>query len=137
MATKLKEKPEVLIFSVYQSDRQDTDNQDNHQTVVNRLSQLDISHKVLNGRYQGIDEKSILVKMDQLDTVQALCKQFNQESYLHLDKDRVASLRFTEGRIEKIGNLEAVSKTKALKSDAYTFDPMSNTYFIVNNIKNN
>ena len=122
-------KPEILIFSVYQAGRRDDSNQDNHQCIVNRLTQLNIGHKVLDGVYQNQTEKSILVSADRIDMVQNLCQQFGQECYLRSDSERNTFLVYPNGTEKRIGTLKRVSKEDALKLDGYSIDNTDGSFW--------
>lgn len=125
-------KQSILIFSVFQKNRQDYENQDNTQGVLNILDFFNIGHKVLKGVYQGISEDSILV----LDTpenrsmVEEFCSQFNQECYLYSDTERDSFLVYPDNSMVSIGTLKPVSKDLASKQDGYSLDVTTNTYWI-------
>ena len=118
-------KPEILIFSVFQKDRSNESNLDNHQCIIQRLSQLGIGYKVLDGVYQGETEKSILVvdSPEMRQTVESVCKQFNQDCYLKSDSQRNTSLVYQDGTETQIGTLKRVSQDEAQKLDGYSVDP--------------
>lgn len=121
--------PEILIFSVFHANRDDASNQDNHQCTVNRLTQLGIGHKVLDGVYKNTSEKSILVLSDRIDLVRVLCKQFNQECYLRSDSDRNTYLVYPDGTESHIGTLKRISESDAKRLDAYSIDTTDGSFW--------
>lgn len=124
-------KPEILIFSVFQKDRSNESNLDNHQCIIQRLSQQGIGYKVLDGVYQGETEKSILVvnSPEMRQTVESVCKQFNQECYLKSDSQRNTSLVYPNGTEAHIGTLKRVSQAEAQKLNGYSVDTTDGSYW--------
>lgn len=131
MISKDRNHPEVLIFSVFRTDVPDSHNRDCHRVLVNNLKRNSIPFKELKGAYKRVEGLSILVKADQIGKVRDICKHFNQDSYLSLDENRVATLVYHNGTVEKLGQLVSVSEKEALSSDNYSFDPQYENYFIV------
>lgn len=122
-------KDRILIFSVFEQGRPDYVNEDNHQTIVNKLTQLGIGFKVLDGVYYGSKELSILVFDTESNRamVEALCRKFNQDCYLESDNDRTTNLVYPEHR-EYIGVLQNVDSVSGI--DCYSYDSQNNTYWI-------
>ena len=121
----------IIIFSVFQKDRPDFSNQDNHQCIVQRLSQQSIGFKVLDGVYQGETEKSIMVidTPEMRQTVESICKQFNQECYLTSDSERNTSLVYPDGKVIQIGTLKRISQSEAEKLDGYSVDTTDGSFW--------
>lgn len=124
-------KPQILIFSVFQKNRADFENMDNHQCIIQRLSQLDIGFKVLDGVYQGEAEKSILVvdSPEMRRSVESICKQFNQDCYLRSDSERDTYLVYPDGTETQIGTLKRVSQSEAEKMDGYSIDTTDGSFW--------
>lgn len=122
-------KPEICIFSVYQSNENEEVNFFNHTTVITCLDSKLIPNKVVRGNYKGISELSILVNSKDIEVIKRICLTYNQESYLTRHADNTASLTHCQtGKIEPLG----VFKTTRFpeKYNAYTFDPDTLTYWV-------
>lgn len=114
--------------------------QDNYvKTLVlkKRLIQEGFVHKSVSGKYAGLLEQSFVVKIDDQkkeDLLFSIAQEFEQDSVLVLDSDRNAHLVYLQpkdqGRAENIGVFTAVSKEIAEQNQAYTYDPLTDTYFI-------
>lgn len=95
--------------------------------------------KAVDGSYKGSKESAYLVPLgplngfDTLIKVHRLAKEFNQESILEVDVNRNAQLIYMDAKFQvptKLGKFQNVSKFEAIASDAYTFDPSTNYYYI-------
>jgi hypothetical protein len=88
----------------------------------------------VKGCYKGSIEDSFKVNIEDdqdLNLVIALASMFEQESVLIVDGSRIAWLSYAKGRDVRLGEFIAVSEAEAKAQDAWTFDPESDTYFIV------
>lgn len=111
---------------------------DNWNQINIMLEALHIPYKPLQGSYEGVQENSWLINRKHFEKFRALCPVVTkeEESFLILeDKDLrnryKASLLFQEtGEIVELGRLQSVSKDRALKEKAWTYDPETNTYYI-------
>lgn len=80
----------------------------------------------LQGCYKGSRERSVLVLLPlgedswQFTQVMNLAKAFQQESVLFVDANRAASLHYTDGRVEFIGQWTAITADDSLWFDSYT-----------------
>ena len=120
-----------LIFSVYLSSENEETNAHNHEAVMQRVKQMQIPHIELYGRYNGAQEASILVDgFEQRGLVEALVKEFSQESYLESHSDGSTFLIFADGGRQHIGQFIAVSESEAKASGSYSYNPDIGQYFI-------
>ena len=120
-----------LIFSVFLSSENDDTNAHNHEAVMQRVKQMQIPHIELYGRYQGAQEASILVDgFEQRGLVEALVKEFSQESYLESHSDGSTFLIFADGGRQYIGQFIAVSEEQAKASGSYSYNPDIGQYFV-------
>jgi len=98
------------------------------------LTRHKIPFKWVKGFYQGFNEDSFLcVPRGPSDVIEIwkLAKINNQESVLHLDQDRNATLAFLNGGENlPLGKFRPCSALRAAECDAWTFDPETNTFFI-------
>jgi hypothetical protein len=97
------------------------------------LHKCGIGFKVLSGRYKGEDETSYIINKKNEHLIQPLVEQ--QESVLELTETnkkgaRHAVLKMTNGTIAMLGDFIAVPQGEAESAEAYTFDPITNQYFI-------
>lgn len=123
----------AVIFSVYQNGLSDEDNRFNFLKASAKLIDLTIPHRVLNGRYNGIDEKSFYIHSDYIEFALALASTYNQETVLTLDQDWNAGLvNVKTGEKRLIGEFRQASEAIAKSKDAFTHDPVDDRYFIVN-----
>lgn len=116
--------------------------------VMSFLVDNGIQFKILLGAYKGIRETSYLVASVMMPKVFASGLVDDQESIMHLshlpepgtvpsyEELRTAHLEFIQKDVENpilyLGNVVQVTGEVALQQEAYTYDPMQNTYFIVN-----
>lgn len=128
---------DILIFSVYQKTLSEEENLANHVKVMDSLHDLGIEAKLLDGMWEGVPEKSILVDAKYNDLVKALCKNYNQECYLlgvtHMHGMYKAWFIDPQGEDEDFfeGFLRSVPKDVAEKELGYSYDPSTDTYFII------
>ena len=94
--------------------------------------------KRVSGSYKGEEETSFVVNVQgDRRALLDIAAFFGQESVLDLDTSRNASLIFINGEEpgtetrEELGKFTRVDKEEALKQDAWTFDGLSGSYFIV------
>jgi len=123
--------PEIMIFSVFQSSRPITSNIVEHNATIMQLKGLKIPYLELEGYYKGIGKKSILVQgFEHRQIVEDFVKVHNQEYYLESHNDRISYLVCPDGTKTLMGKLVNVSKIEALKEDNYSYNPVTNEYFI-------
>lgn len=97
------------------------------------LKEMEVSYKKLQGNYKGEQETSFIVNRNDYPLCQILTR--NQKSILQLGSIesngmRPAKLKFKGGSSLVLGFMEHVTKEEAEKSDSYTYDPSTETYFI-------
>lgn len=124
-------KSNVLIVSVFQKGVNQNTNVDNHIHTMEWLRMAKVPHLELQGRYEGVDELSILIEgFDNRSLVETLAKKFNQECYLESHNDRATFLVFPDGSRTSIGTLTPVSETEAKAVGNYSYNPVVGQYFI-------
>lgn len=123
--------PNILIVSVFQRGVNRNQNVDTHIQVMQTLKDTGIPYVELQGKYNGIEELSILIPgFEYRPVVEKLVKTFNQESYLESHNDRSTSLVYADGEREYIGKLVSVSKEEAERAGAYSYNPLVDAYYI-------
>jgi len=131
-----QESHELLIFSVYNNKANGCLNRDNHNTIVKELE----GHveREVDGFYELHYEQSIVVRNTpyMLDTVEALCKAYNQECYMLLSKNighghRKAYLCYPNGNRELIGYWKSCNAEDIKGLTAYTYSSELGCYWHV------
>lgn len=123
--------PDIMIFSVFQKAVSETQNAETHKQVLTAMRDAGLPVIELQGRYDGVNELSILVQgFEYRSTVEKACKTFNQECYLESYNDRATSLVYPDGRRQSIGTLTNVSESEAKAAIGYSFNPISGQYFV-------
>jgi hypothetical protein len=124
-------KSNVLIFSVFQAGLPELVNQMAHNQLFGILERQGLPVLALSGRYNGVNELSILVEgFEHRETVERLCKEFNQECYLESHNDRATFLVFPNGDKQDIGILVPVSKSEAESVGNFSYNPIVGQYFV-------
>lgn len=90
--------------------------------------------KIIFGSYKGVLEESFILLKEDYDTFVAHTDFVaKQESVLIVTVDSknrmLASLKFKDGTIEKLGRLEKISKEEAVKLDGWSYNPDHNDYY--------
>lgn len=121
----------VLIMSAERAGA--PDNVARTDRLIVDLHRLGLMAKPVVGVYQGTRETSFVVAVpDETALVRAcaLATLAEQESVLYIDADRTATLLYlaTGARVD-LGRFRAVSESEARAADAYTFDPLTDTYY--------
>jgi len=115
----------VIIFSVSHPDKTPEVNKRNTHDATSTLLGMGIDLKQVNGKYKGVTEDSFMVPAEHHATIALFCLKYDQESYLHLNAYRVATL-VTVGVTkaadtkEVIGTFTQVSEDEALSHDSWT-----------------
>ena len=124
---------QFILFSVFQSNLDHETNVRNHLKIKNNLKELGVNYSDLDGYYNGKGEFSLMVDAKQEGLVEALCKVYNQESYLFVDRKRRAFLTFLEGdQVLKLeGKFKEVDRSTAILQENYTFNPRTEKYYSV------
>lgn len=122
--------PEVIIISGC------TATFDSTELLQADLTTDKLPSKIVNGRYQGSQERSLIVVLPAGQTWDSIKKRFlqylkdyKQECLLYLSPSRRAYTVDQTGHETKLGSWCNVSKEYALKQDSYTFD--GNEYYCV------
>lgn len=111
-----------------------------HMDTQKALGNMEGRMKTLIGSYLGVMEYSFVCnEADFNNHVATMGFTSGQESILKLtntfngrtSKRTLASLVYSSGDIEQLGELKSVSKDDALSEDGWTYDPTTNQYFIV------
>lgn len=124
-------KPNVLIFSVCQAALPELVNKMAHTQMLSILQNQGMPIMELQGRYNGSNEMSILIQgFEHRETVERICKDFNQECYLESHSDRATFLVYPDGRKESIGTLTPVSKQEAEQVGSFSYSPLMDQYFV-------
>lgn len=120
-----------LIVSSFTNTSTYAQNLEDFETLKVWLNSLSIPFKELIGRYKGTDEHSLLISSEHRRVVDAIVRDYNQESYLELYHDGFAELVYRNGSREKLGYLKQVTPEHAKTLDAFSFDPIENQYYTV------
>lgn len=124
-------RPEIMIVSVFQKNSTYRLNLDRHNETIDFLKLKNIPHLELHGRYEGIEERSILIEgFKHRSLVEDLAKTFKQECYLESHNDRATFLVFPYGKTKFIGTLVPVSEVEAKALGNYSWNPVSDQYFV-------
>ena len=131
---------ELIIFSVYQDNKGYETNISNHKHIIGELKYKGVAFKEVIGVYNGKSEVSIMaeIKRGYEDInlyVPLICILYNQESFLRLGRIQAHGLRKAElvyqgGGVNGIGYFRSVAKSKAIVTDAYTYDIETDTYYM-------
>lgn len=124
-------KSNILIVSVFQSKLSQALNHDTHREVLKALKDSGVPVLELQGRYNGVNELSILVDgFEHRSTVERIAKTFNQECYLESHNDRATFLVYPDGRRESIGTLTPVSKQEAEQVGSFSYNAVIDQHFV-------
>lgn len=121
----------VYIFSVFNSQRNAAANGAEHLETIRSLKAKHYTPTEVEGRYNGIDEKSIMLYGTNLTEpmIDELAKRNFQESYLVVYHDGVAELVYSNGNRKILGDFVSVSEEKAKSKDAYS--KIGNQWFVI------
>jgi len=123
----------VLIMSAERAEYDAHTNSLRTDALVHDLARLNLSAKPVVGAYQGTREESFVVAVpDETSLVRAtaLATLFDQEGVLYIDQDRRATLLYlATGERVDLGRFRAITRAEAEHADAYTFDPLTDTYY--------
>ena len=124
----------IVIFSAEKNDRNDLYNAQMHMSARILLEDSGLAFTEVVGSYKGLNEKSFLVVLNDIDKdyafVRSLAESAQQESILFRDNENNARLDFLTGdHGYNLGQLVEVSKNEAMTLDNYTYVPSTNKYF--------
>lgn len=126
-----------VVFSAYKSNKSRSENEHNDLMVSRELDELNIPWKPLKGKYEGVSEESFIVPFDEFDFICDIAERYGQDNVLILDETEAHGLRkahlhwLKDGYKQFIGWLKSVSKERAMRSEAYSYCPRLDTYWIV------
>lgn len=124
-------KPNIMIFSVFESGKTHAENMEWHRHVISLLEKGDMPFLELQGKYNGVEELSILIEgFEHRERVEGLVNLFQQECYLESHSDRRTFLVFKDGTRKDIGTLTAVTKEEAERVGSYSYNPVARSYFV-------
>lgn len=111
--------PNKVIFTVWQKELSTKENLTNLKAVSKIFPKSECF--VVEGYYKGESETSLVVNSEYEQTVQALCRKYNQESYLVLNESSSSVLKDATGEvISQLGTFREVSKDYAKDKESYT-----------------
>ena len=121
----------VYIFSVFNSTRSAKENEETHKETMRELKARHYTPTEVKGRYNGIDETSIMLYGTNLTepTIEELAKKNFQESFLIVYHDGVAELAYSNGNRKIMGDFVSVSEAEAKSRDAYS--KIGNQWFVI------
>ena len=120
----------TYIISAERADLTDAENFERTDKLQSKLKLWDVAFKRSLGCFKGRREVNFVLITDER-TVIDLIREFNQDSALVLDSKRNASLLDANGTFKSIGKFKAVPEVIALRHDGWTFDKVTNQFFIV------
>jgi hypothetical protein len=100
-----------------------------------------LKFKRLLGMYKGTAEQSFIMSRADFDEHVADSKWLNgEESILVLGAadardHRPAALVYKDGRTVQLGRFKSVTRATALRSDCWTYDPLTREYFVAETFK--
>ena len=100
--------------------------------AISKFLGYDYERPPLDGCYKGEVERSYILEVGSVGLfgILAFAKEYNQESILYLDNQRLATLVYSMDNMVSLGLFKGVSEDHAKSKDAYTFNPITNTYYI-------
>jgi hypothetical protein len=121
----------VYIFSVFNSRRSAAANLVAHKETIESLKSKHYTPTEVNGKYNGIEEKSIMLYGTNLTEpmIEELAKKNFQESYLVVYHDGVAELVYSNGNRKIMGDFISVSESDAKSRNAYS--KIGNQWFVI------
>jgi hypothetical protein len=100
--------------------------------AISKFLGYEYERPALDGCYKGEVERSYILEVNgkDLTDILAFSKEYNQESILYLDNQRLATLIYSMDNMVSLGLFKGVSEAHAKSKDAYTFNPLTLTYYI-------
>lgn len=129
-----------VFVSAYRTDKTYSENEQNHSKAIELLKREGFNYRVVTGVWKGVQERSILLEAndyrthsDHVDAALGIARLFNQDAVLEVAHDGHAVIHDTgSGSGSKpIGTFRETSKEDALNRDGYTFDVVTDRYFVV------
>jgi len=121
----------VYIFSVANSKRSTAANDAAHAECIQNLKERYYTPTEVNGKYNGVEEKSILLYGTNLTepVIEEITKKNFQESYLVVYHDGVAELVYSDGSRKIVGEFVPVKEHEAKSKDGYS--KIGNQWFVI------
>ena len=119
----------TYIISAELSNLSDNQNFIRTEDLERKLKLYGVAFKRALGCFKGKREVNFVVICSE-STIIGFIREFNQACALVLDSRRNASLLDGYGIYTSIGKFKAVPETIALTKDNWTFDKVTNQYFI-------
>jgi hypothetical protein len=122
ISKRIKLDQAVLIYSVEMSSLPKHENDNRTEIELQELSDSGVPYTEIMGSYRGVPESSILVPHIYESLVQISCSDWNQETYLYVERSGLATLMDPRtGRpVTRLGYLyELPSGTDLTKLEAY------------------
>ena len=120
----------TYILSAELANLSDNENFTRTEDLERKLKLLGIPFKCALGCFKGKREVNFVLVIKE-SIVLGLVKEFNQSCALVLDSRRNASLLDGNGTHTPIGKFKVVPEDIALRRDNWTFDNVTNQYFVV------
>ena len=125
--------PEIIVISAELSHLPLEVNKQRTTSLYNALTDLGVLFKLVKGVYKNSIETSFVVLCGEdsvnFNRLQNLAITFSQESILHLDANRNATLIYDNGNREAIGVFRSVDKSTIVNLESYTYDASSDIYY--------
>lgn len=121
----------IIIFSAFQAYQPRQVNDVFHAKAVAELQNHGVEFMELDGQYNSVSERSILVLAKHRAIVERLAAETRQECYLESHNDRHSELVYADGTRVAIGKLGPVNKELALTLDAWTYRADIDQYYAV------
>lgn len=123
---------ELILFSVELSTNNRLDNQINTDQVINWLTLNNVPFQRVNGVYKGTSEVSFIVPMRYKRQIEAIARDYNQESILLRHHDLSCELQYLKtGQLEQIGQWTEIKYHEKHQYDGYTEEIETNRFFTV------
>ena len=126
-----------LIFSAELATNDPFVNAQNHAALLHLLKSRAINYKEVQGRFNGTNERSVVVGADYENIVIGLCQMFSQDCYLYVNTahNNEAWLRDCgsgrhEGGETYIGRFKPTCSWLADKYGDYSLDTKTNQHYV-------
>lgn len=123
---------ELIIFSVELSSNSRLDNQINTDQVINWMDLNNVPYQRVTGVYKGTSETSFVVPARFKRQIEAIARDYNQESILLRRHDLSCELYYLKtGQVEQIGQWTEIKYHEKSQYDGYTEELETNRFFTV------
>lgn len=118
-----------IIISAESTNNSKKQNTINTDLLENELLSLDFDFKLVVGYWEGVSEFSFLVISEDIDLLKNIAKKYQQEAILFVNSCRKATVFYTAGGFDDIGQFNNISEYEAKNSENYTYCPTHNAYY--------